>query len=256
VPREPLRVDGGRGDDHLEVRPPRQELGEIAEDEVDVEAALMGLVDDQRVVAPHPVVEQLGQQDAVGHHLDQGVVAGVVAEAHLVADRAAERRLQLLGNALGDGAGGQPPRLRVPDRAAHAAPQLQAHLGELGGLAGAGLAGHDHDLVVAHRRQDLVPLARDRQCRRVADLGHGRTPPGDAPLGGVDLGGDLGHRRLTGLGAAQLAGAVQPPPQALLVGQGQLAQARGQFRGWGLHGRARGPFQAGIGSRAPCSAPG
>ena len=46
------RVDGGRGDDDLEVGPPRQQLREVAEDEVDVEAPLVGLVDDDRVVAP------------------------------------------------------------------------------------------------------------------------------------------------------------------------------------------------------------
>ena len=69
-----VRVDGGRGDDQLEVRPPRQQLLEVAEQEVDVQAALVRLVDDDRVVAPqHPVALDLGQQDAVGHQLDQRV---------------------------------------------------------------------------------------------------------------------------------------------------------------------------------------
>ena len=73
VSREPLRVDGRGGDDHLEVGSAGQQLGQVAEDEVDVEAALVRLVDDQRVVlAEHPVAGQLGQQDAVGHQLDQG----------------------------------------------------------------------------------------------------------------------------------------------------------------------------------------
>ena len=62
---------------------------QVAEDEVDVQAALVRLVDDQRVVAEQlPVVLQLGQQDAVGHQLDQRAVAGRVGEADLVADRA------------------------------------------------------------------------------------------------------------------------------------------------------------------------
>ena len=74
VPGEPLRVDGRRGDDHLEVGAAGQQLLEVAEDEVDVEAALVRLVDDQRVVAAqHPVGLDLGQQDAVGHQLDQRV---------------------------------------------------------------------------------------------------------------------------------------------------------------------------------------
>ena len=47
---EPLRVDRRRGDDDLQVRALGQQLLEVAEQEVDVEAALVGLVDDDRVV--------------------------------------------------------------------------------------------------------------------------------------------------------------------------------------------------------------
>ena len=55
----------------LQVRPLGQQLPEVAEDEVDVQAALVGLVDDQGVVAAqHPVALDLGEQDAVGHHPD------------------------------------------------------------------------------------------------------------------------------------------------------------------------------------------
>ena len=114
----------------------RQELLEVAEEEVDVEAALVRLVDDDRVVAAQqPVALDLGQQDAVGHHLDQRVVAGLVGEPDLVADRLAELDAELLGDALGDGAGGDPARLGVPDLPVDAAAQLEADLGELGGLA-------------------------------------------------------------------------------------------------------------------------
>ena len=49
---EALRVDRGRGDDDLEVGAGGQQPLEVAEDEVDVQAALVGLVDDQGVVAP------------------------------------------------------------------------------------------------------------------------------------------------------------------------------------------------------------
>jgi len=45
VLREPLGIDGRRGDDELEIRPPREELLHIAEQEVDVEAAFVRLVD-------------------------------------------------------------------------------------------------------------------------------------------------------------------------------------------------------------------
>ena len=50
VLREAVGVDRGRGDDDLQVGPPRQDLAQVAEQEVDVQAALVRLVDDQRVV--------------------------------------------------------------------------------------------------------------------------------------------------------------------------------------------------------------
>ncbi len=191
---EALRLDRRRGDDQLEVGPPGQQVPQVAEDEVDVEAALVRLVDDQRVVAPqHPVGLDLGQQDAVGHHLDQRVVAGLVGEPDLVADRGAERPVQLLGDALGDRARGDPAGLGVPDLGAHAAAQLQADLRDLGGLAGAGLAGHDHDLVVADRGGDVVLAGADRQGLRVRDRGHGGRPALPARLGRLDLSGDRGE---------------------------------------------------------------
>jgi hypothetical protein len=88
---EPLRVDGGRGDDDLEVGAAGQQPLQVAEDEVDVQAAFVRLVDDQGVVAPQLAVPlHLGQQDPVGHDLDQRAVAGLIGEPDLVADRRAE----------------------------------------------------------------------------------------------------------------------------------------------------------------------
>ena len=100
----------------LEVGPPGQQPLEVAEQEVDVQAALVGLVDDQGVVAlEHPVVLQLGEQDAVGHHLDAALLRRTVGEPHLVADGLPQLGAELLGDPLGDAAGGDPPRLGVAD---------------------------------------------------------------------------------------------------------------------------------------------
>src|SRR3712207_7057087 len=49
----------------------------------------------------------------------------LVGEAHLPADHLAQRRPQLLGDPLGHGARGDPPRLGVADPAADAPAQLQ-----------------------------------------------------------------------------------------------------------------------------------
>ncbi len=71
--RETLRVDRRGSDDELKIRTPRQELLYVPEQEVDVEAALVRLVDDQRVVLAKLAVSlRLGEQDAVGHDLDVG----------------------------------------------------------------------------------------------------------------------------------------------------------------------------------------
>ena len=157
----PLDVDRRRRDDQLQVRPPRQDLGEVAQQEVDVEAPLVGLVEDDRVVlAQQPVVGDLGQQDAVGHELDQRVVGHVVAEPHLVADDLPERGLELLGDPLGHAACGDPAGLGVTDPSAHAATELQGDLGQLRGLARPGLTGDDDHLGVAQRRGDVVRAGR------------------------------------------------------------------------------------------------
>ncbi len=133
---EAFRLDRRGGDDHLQVRPSRQKLAEVPEEEVDVEAALVRLVEDECVVAQEPAVTlDLGEQDAVGHQLHQGAVAGVVGEADGVAHRVAERGAQFVGDALGHGARGEAARLGVADGAADAAAEFEADLGQLSGFA-------------------------------------------------------------------------------------------------------------------------
>src|SRR5215469_10552872 len=151
-----------------------QEPPQVAEDEVDVQAALVGLVDDQGVVAPQlPVPLQLGQQDPVGHHLDLCAVAGLVGEPDLVTDGRTEFGAQFLGDAFGHGTRRDPAGLGVADLAARAAAELQADLRQLSGLARAGLASDDDNLMVADGRGDLVLPLADRQFRRIGDLQRG-----------------------------------------------------------------------------------
>ena len=177
VLREAARVDRRRGHDQLQLRALRQQPAQVAEQEVDVQAALVRLVDDQGVVgAQARVALRLGEQDAVGHQLDRGARLDAVLKAHLVADDLAERRLQLFGDAPGDRAGGDATRLRVADQrpvaariAGTTAAQLQRDLRQLRGLAGARLAAHDHDLVGLDRLRDFIAPRRDGQCLRKGD---------------------------------------------------------------------------------------
>ena len=115
------------------------------------------------------VLLDLGQQHAVGHQLDGRLRAHPVVEADLVAHQAPQLGLQLLGHAAGQGAGGDAPGLGVADAPGHPAPQVQAQLGELGGLAGAGLAAQDHHLMGGDQGRDLLAALAHRQFRRVMD---------------------------------------------------------------------------------------
>jgi len=177
-------VDGGRRDDQLQVRAAGQQVGEVAEEEVDVEGALVGLVDDDRVVAGEQrIALDLGEEDAVRHELDQRVPGDEVGEAHLVADGPTQLDAELLRDALRDRPGGDAAGLGVADQAGDAAAQFEADLGDLGGLARPGLAGDDHDLVVADGGGDLRAPGRDRQFLRVRDGGDGGGPGGQLGRG-------------------------------------------------------------------------
>ncbi len=202
-----------------------------AEQEVDVEAALVRLVDDDRVVAAQErVALDLGEQDAVGHDPHERVLARAVAEADRVADRVAERDVELVGDPLGHGARGDAPRLGVADRPAHAATELEADLRQLGRLARPGLARDDDDLVVADRREQVVAAGADRQLLGVGDRGHRRAAPRDARLGPLDLADEARERAGPLVRVRRAAQLVEAPDEPVLVAQRQLAQARAQRR--------------------------
>ncbi len=228
VAGEAVGVDGGRGDHELEVGPAWQQSLEVAEEEVDVEAALVRLVDDDRVVAAQlSVALELGQQDAVGHHLDPGLRTGAVGEPHLVADLVTQRRTRLLGEAFGDRTGRDPAGLGVPDQAAApttcAAAQLEADLGQLGGLPGAGLAGDDDDLVVADGRRDLVVPLADRQLGREGDVHNaGDSPPRPRkrPPSSRRAGAENAEHVTRRSGASAISSAFSAPPRAVRGGAG------------------------------------
>ncbi len=230
VPGEALGIERRRGDEELQVRAPGQQLLQVSQQKIDVEAALVRFVEDDRVVrGEQPVALRFGEQDAVGHHFDVGVRAGAIGEADLEADGAAQRHGELLRQARGDAARGDAARLGVADQAAHAALQLQADLRQLGGLAGTGRTADDHHRMRADRLRDVVTPLAYRQFGRVADPRHRRGAGAGARAGrshGTGHGLDLGARD-----AAPLQ-AVDALPEPRLVGRhggGELgAQAVGE----------------------------
>ena len=159
------RVDRRRRDHELEVAAAGEQRGQVAEQEIDVEAALVRLVDDDRVVlAEFRIALDLREQDAVGDHAQPGLRRALVGEPHLIADLVAQAHAHFAGDAFGDRACGDAPRLRVHDLlAVRAAAELQQDLRQLRGLARAGLTGHDHDLAGTDGPRDVVARRRHRQ---------------------------------------------------------------------------------------------
>ncbi len=229
---EALGVDGGRGDDQLEVRALRQQLLQVAEQEIDIEAALVGLVDDQGVILVQiAIVLDLRQQHAVGHQLDRGARLHAIMEAHLVADGGAQFGAEFLRHPAGQAARGDAPGLRVADAPEDAATQPQAcvqtDLRQLGGLAGAGLAAeHDH-LMVADQRSHLVAALANRQLRRIVDQWDAGAPLLDHRARGRD---GLDHPREAAI--HRLAVALAPPQPAQPPSQFDLIsdQTTGQIK--------------------------
>ena len=135
--REALCVQGRGRDYYLEVAPLFQNALENPEKEVDVERTLVRLVDDDRVVgAKKRVGASLREKDAVRHELDARQVGDFSPEAVLVADDAADGRLQFLRNALCNRDGGEAARLRASyATAVLPAAEFHCHLRELRCLA-------------------------------------------------------------------------------------------------------------------------
>ena len=245
VRREALRVDGGRGDDQLEIRPARQQLMQEAEQEIDVETALVRLVDDQRVVGAQAAIGLgLGEQDAVGHELHERLGTDAIVEADLEADQIAERRLQFLSDPRRNRARRDPAWLRVADEPGNATAGFEADLGQLGGLARPGFAADDHHLMRQKRRRDLVAAFAHRQLFGVGD--HRQALPAQGKSCGRDFDGGVerGDLRLVRR-CLRLAQPRELATQATLIGQHAVADAapQGVERGPGLGRRRNGGGQ-------------
>ena len=118
-------------------------------------------------------------------------------ETHLETHHLAQRRLQLLSNPLGHTAGRNAPGLGVANQLAarrgpavrqrggviaKPTPHGQRNLGQLRGLARAGLATHDDDLVRRQRGHDFLAPGGDGQVFGEVDA------QGGGGMGGVHWG--------------------------------------------------------------------
>ena len=175
VLREAFWVDRRGGDDQFEIRALWQQILQIPQEEVDVQAAFVSLIDDDRVVlAEEPVALNLVEQHTVGHELDRGVLAGLIVEADLITDqgiRFIRAGAELLCDAVCHAAGGDAPGLGVSDALALAAPKVEAHLRDLRGFTGTSLTGDDDDLVFSDSLFDIRLPLRDGQLAGEVDPG-------------------------------------------------------------------------------------
>lgn len=211
-----LQVDGRRGDDDLQVRAARQQGLQVTQQEVDVQAAFVGFVDDDCVVAFEvTVVLGFRQQDAVGHQLDQGIGITLVFKPDLIADQRAKRRGEFFSDAAGDTARGDPARLGVADQTELATTDLQADLRQLGGFTRTGFTGNDQHLMLEQRVLDFIALGRNRQAVVIADHRQAGAPRRDLRAGRLHARHPLRQLFLVGF----LAQLKQLPAQAVAVGE-------------------------------------
>ncbi|CCK02598.1 putative periplasmic protein kinase ArgK and related GTPases of G3E family [Cronobacter sakazakii 701] len=116
VARETLRIDGRRRNNNFQIRALWQQFAQVTQQKIDVQAALVRLIDDDGVVLhQQAILLDFRQQDTVGHQLNHGIVADVIAKAHFITDAAARLGLQLFGDAVCHGTRRETTRLGVAD---------------------------------------------------------------------------------------------------------------------------------------------
>ncbi len=161
---KPLGIDGCRSDNQLQIRALGQQLLEVAEQKIDIQAALVRLIENQGVVATEPgIALRLGEQDAVGHQLDVRIRRGTVAEANLVADDTPQLAVQFLRNAASRRPRSDTARLRMADQPRRTAPEFQTDFRNLRRLARAGFTANDDDLMFSNQSRNFGAAGVDRQ---------------------------------------------------------------------------------------------
>ena len=111
-----IGIDGGRGDNDFQIRAAWQQVFQIAEQKINVEAAFVRLVDDDGVVLAEVAVGLgFGEHDAVCHQLDVAFRTGFVVETHFVTNGLTDVAAQFFGDAFGHCPRGQAARLGMAD---------------------------------------------------------------------------------------------------------------------------------------------
>ncbi len=149
--RELVRIHSRRGDYDSHISPTKGHILDYPEKYIGIETPLMRLIhDDNTVLLKVRVIKALPKQHAISHILDLRASTSTVLEPDRISNPIPQLSLQLLSYSLGHRHCGYPARLgAADDHAAVAVACLEHVLGELRGLAGAGLAYYDHYFVLA-----------------------------------------------------------------------------------------------------------
>ena len=190
--RHAFDVQGRRGHDHLEIRAARQQPLEHAHQQIDIQRALVRLVDDDGVVAP----QAMGRRRVPPTASRRSSAPG---EWHRTPDRRIARENRRCGRAAAPTSSAiRAAKARAASRrgwvcaiaAVDAASQLQAILGQLRALAGAGVAGDDQYLVAAQASMMAsrrAEIGRSASCLNTSLAAARAAAPGRCSLATLDF---------------------------------------------------------------------
>ena len=130
MPGKLFCIDRRGGDQQLEIRASGQQGFQVTQQEVDIQAAFVRLIDNDGVVGIQvAVMRRFRQQNTIGHELDIATRAAAFPEPHLVTDDAAQLAMQFFGNPLRHGPCGDASWLGAGDQSTRSPARLQAQLG-------------------------------------------------------------------------------------------------------------------------------
>mmetsp|Transcript_6507 Transcript_6507/g.18711 ORF Transcript_6507/g.18711 Transcript_6507/m.18711 type:complete len:883 (-) Transcript_6507:1046-3694(-) len=162
---ELLGVQGGAGDEELDVGPEASNVLDQAEQNVRVQRALVGLVHHHHAVGCQVrLAQELSQQHAIRHVLEHRFLRRAVLEADGVPHLLPQLAPHLLGNTGRDRHSSDAAGLCASDAPSFAVPRLMQILRNLSGFTRAGLADNDQDLVFGDSLQKaLLVLVHGQQ---------------------------------------------------------------------------------------------
>ena len=158
----------------------------------------MGFVNnDQFIICKEPIGLRFGQQYAIGHQLDIGVIAGLVIESDFETDILAEGRLELAGNPAGYTASSNSPRLGVTNVSADTDSQLQSDQRKLRRLTTSRFATDHDDLMIVNGVSDFVTAKGNRQAAIKAGVWKFKFPLFSLAGGSFNFGNEARELLLT-----------------------------------------------------------